>query len=392
MKALFLLGIAAAAPGDWPQWRGPDRNGISNETGWSAEGKADAVWSKNVGLGYSSVTVAAGRLYTLGFDEEKGLDSVYCLDAKTGEEIWSHSFPAKIWNHLHRGGTLTTPSIDGDVVYALNREGNFFCFDAATGEVKWKKALKEELELEYPTWGFSASPLILDDKLVLNLGKTFALDKETGKVLWESKHTGHAYSTPVDFALEGRPSLAVFNSNGFSVVDLADGEQRYFHEWKTQYDVNIATPVVVGGNRVFISSGLNRGCAMLEVGGESAEVVWESKKMRTKLTGCVLFEDHLYGFDESAFKCLGLDGEVKWSQRGLGDGAFVLADGKLILVSSKGELAVAKATPAGYEELSRTKVLDGGVYWTSPVLADGMIYVRNSLGDLVCRDHRAGER
>ena len=184
----------------------------------------------------------------------------------------------------------------------------------------------------------------------------------------------------------------MFNSDGFSLLDLADGEERYSHAWETMYDVNIATPVLVGTNRVFISSGLNRGCALLELGGESAKVVWESKKMRTKLSGCVLWKDHLYGFDEAALKCLALDGEEQWSERGLRDGALMIADGKLILVSSKGELAVAEATPAGYEELSRAKVLDGGVYWTSPVLVDGMIYVRNSLGELVCRDHRGGER
>ncbi|MCZ6837200.1 MAG: alcohol dehydrogenase, partial [Planctomycetota bacterium] len=159
------------------------------------------------------------------------------------------------------------------------------------------------------------------------------------------------------------------------------------HEWKTNYDINASDPIVIG-NRIFISSGQNRGCAMLEMTDDGLQVVWENKSMSTKMTGCVLWDDHLYGFDDSILKCLDLDGNEKWLQRGLGMGTLMIAKGRLIVVSAKGELIIADASPGGFAELSRERVLEGGVYWTMPILANGLIYVRNSNGDVVCRDHR----
>jgi outer membrane protein assembly factor BamB len=380
--------LAAAEAADWPQWRGPNRDGISTETGWSVTGKAESAWSRAVGLGYSSVVVRDDRLWTMGFDAERQLDIIHCLDAATGKPVWSHTYGAKIWDRMHGGGTLTTPSLDGDVVYTLNREGKYHCLEAGTGEVVFADDLMQRFELEYPEWGFSASPLVLDDMIVVNVGRVIAFKKKSTEPIWQTERNyGDAYSTPADFRLGGRPCLAVFNAQGLAVLDRKTGKHLAFHPWKTQYEINAATPVV-RGETVFISSGLNRGCALLKLGQGDPEVLWESKKMRNKMTGCVLWQDHLYGFDESIFKCLDLEGNVAWSQRGLGNGAFMVADGKLILMSSKGELIIAKASPDGFEELSRTKVLDGGVYWTSPVIANGRIYCRNSTGELVCRDHR----
>ncbi len=395
---LFLAALVLATSGgsagtddegSWPQWRGPARDGLSTETDWAAEGEAEPLWSLEVGLGYSSVSIQDGRLYTMGYDEMAGLDLVWCLDAETGEELWVHTYPAEIWNQMHGGGTLTTPSIDGDVVYTLNREGNLFCLDAENGEVLWQKQLAQEFDLEPPTWGFGASPLVLDDMLIVNVGKVLALAKDDGDVLWTSKQYGHAYSTPCDFELEGRPALAVFNSAGLAVIDRTDGDERYFHEWKTQYDINAATPIVVDG-KIFVSSGLNHGCTLLAPGEDGLEVVWENKEMRNKMSGCVLMDGHLYGFDESVLKCIDLSGQEKWNVRGVGNGALMGAPGRLIVVSSKGELIVAEASPEAFRELSRTKVLESnGVFWTKPVLLDGLIYCRSSMGQLVCRDHRA---
>lgn len=383
---------ASADGGDWPQWRGPERDGISRETDWVAEGNPDSVWEKSVGLGYSTVSIRDGLLYTLGYDRDTGLDVVWCLDAETGEEIWTHTYPSKIWAQMHSGGTLTTPSIDGDVVYTTNREGRVFCFDAKDGEVLWERHLVEEYEMPHPKWGFGASPLVLDDMIVLNMGNVIAVDKESGETLWKSEQNyGDAYSTPQAFELDGRGCLAVFASRGLAILEREKGAQLQFHEWRTRYDINAATPIVIG-DKVFISSGMNRGCALIEVDGDAPKVVWENKSMCNKMSGCVLVDGHLYGFDDrNMLKCMDLDGEEKWRQRGLGLGALLAAGDRLIVMSSKGELVVAEATPEGYQELSRTKILDGGVYWTTPVLSNGRIYCRNSMGELVCRDHRPHE-
>ncbi len=380
--------LASGAPHDWPQYRGPQHDGTSLESGWKVEGATESLWKASVGLGYSSVAVSNGRLYTLGFDKDAEKDVIYCLDALTGEERWAYPYPAKIWNQFHGGGSLTTPSVDDGRVFVSDREGIFLCLDAETGEEIWKQDLQERYGVKPPTWGFSASPLVLDDMLVLNVGKTIAVDKKTGEKLWETRDSGHAYSTPIDFTLAGNRALAVFNGSGLAVFGLAKGDELYFHEWKVQYEVNASTPVVVG-EKLFISSGGGKGCALLAPGEKEKSVVFENKEMRTSMAGCVLWKDHLYGFDDKVLKCIDLTGAEKWKERDIEMGALIVADGKLLVMDGAGELIVAPASPEKFEALSRTKVLDGGVYWTTPTLANGLIYCRSSLGDLVCRDHRA---
>ena len=376
------------AAGDWPQWRGPRRDGVSSEADWAPAGKAESLWKKDVGLGYSTVSIQDGRLFTMGYDEERGVDVVWCLDPETGAEIWKHEYPAERWNKMHNGGTQTTPSADGDLVYTVNREGTSFCLEASGGKVRWQRDLRKEYDLTYPTWGFAASPLVLEDALILNLGKVIALDKETGKQIWvTAKSYGSAYSTPSDLVLADKPCLAVFDSLGLVILERSSGKELMLHAWATQYDVNAATPVPVG-ERVLISSGYKRGAALIDVSGEKPEVVWENKTMNNKMSGCILIGEHFYGFDESLLKCMDTQGEEKWRVRGMGNGALVGAADRLIVMSSDGELVVAQADPTEFKELSRAKVLDGGVYWTTPVISGGRIYCRNSLGNLVCRDHR----
>jgi outer membrane protein assembly factor BamB len=386
-----VLLAAGSAPNDarddWPQWGGPARTGVSEESSWSAEGKAEPLWAARVGLGYSSVAVANGRLYTLGFDKDLELDVVHCLDAKTGAEVWTYAYPSKIWDLYHKGGTLTTPAVDGDVVYVAEREGRVHCFDAATGEVRWEKQLTKEHGLDVPQWGFSASPLVVGDALVLNYGKVIALDKKTGAAKWNTeKSYGDAYSTPIDFTYKGAPALAVFTGAGLAILS-AKGDELALTPWKTKYDVNAMTPIVLG-ERMFISSGYDKGCALLDLSGAEPKIAWESKAMRNQMSGAVHWEGHLYGFDDKVLKCIDLAGEEKWRERGLGQGALSIAGGRLIVMSEDGELVVAAAKPAAFEELARTKVFDGGTCWTVPVLSDGIVYVRNQVGELAALDHR----
>lgn len=389
-----VVADPASEGNSWPQWRGPERTGVSSESGWKTEGTE--LWKKDVGLGYSTVSIADGRLYTHGFvpasdGAEEGEDVIWCLNAEDGKEVWAHRYPAKRWAKYHAGGTNITPSIDGDRLFTANREGQFFCLDAKTGKVNWEKDAKKEAGTELPTWGFAAAPLVLEEAVLLNVGKVIAYDKKSGKVLWKSDDLGHAYSTPVDLQWNQKPCLAVFNGGGLSILSQKDGKTLLNYEWKTRHDVNAASPVVIGenGEKVFISSGYNHGCAMVKLGAEAIEPVWESKIMRNHMSGSVLWENHLYGFDENTLKCLDLDGNAVWEQKGLGKGALLVAGGKLVIISEKGELVIADATPKGFEELSREKVLDGSVCWTTPVLLNGLVYVRNQGGSLVCRDHRA---
>ncbi|MCH7602438.1 MAG: PQQ-like beta-propeller repeat protein [Planctomycetes bacterium] len=387
--ATMLLASSANAD-DWLNWRGPNGTGVSSESQWTAQGQSNSLWSKNVGLGYTTFVVKGDRLITAGFDEDKEQDTILCLNATTGENIWGHTYAAKIRDNSHNGGTLSTPSIDGDRVYVLNREGLFICLQFEDGKVIWQKNLMETNGLEYPTWMFAASPLVLEDMVIVNVGHLIAFNKESGKQIWKTKNTGHAYSTPLSFENDGQSRLAVINGDGLVVFDQKSGKEIASHPWKTSYDINASTPIAIG-NRIFISSGYNHGSAMLQLDGNKLKVLWENKEMRTKMSGSVYWDGHLYGFDDTRLQCLDTDGNEKWSKRGLGMGTLMVANGRLVVMSSKGELIIADASPGGYSELSRTKVLTGGVYWTMPVLANGLIYCRNSMGDVVCRDHRTPE-
>ena len=256
---------------------------------------------------------------------------------------------------------------------------------------RWERDYAEELGLRLPFHGFAGSPLVLEDRLVLNLGgTTVALGKDDGALLWRTADHGDAsYSNPAVFAHGGVEYLAVFHGEGLGVVELAGGAEVALYPWRPERGgINAATPIAIG-DRIFISSAYDMGCALLRFDGTGLEELWANRRMRNKTNGCVLWEGHLYGFDESMLKCIDLDGRERWRRRGLGMGSLSVAGGRLLVLSSRGELIVAEASPEGYAELSRTPVLEGGVSWTAPVLVDGRIYCRNSLGRLVCRDHRA---
>ncbi|MFT5049890.1 MAG: outer membrane protein assembly factor BamB [Chlamydiales bacterium] len=397
---LTLLGPLAGLPStpsvsddfSWPQWDGPQLNGISREKAWASEGQEANLWELPVGMGYSAVAVQDGRLYTMGYDKDGGVDIIWCVDAMTGEERWTQSYPCKIWDLAHPGGTVNTPSIDGDVVYTLNREGNLYCFDGESGDIKWHTMLMPEdniYELEYPRWGFSAAPLVLDDALIINCGRVISIDKKTGEVQWVSEDYGHAYGTATPFEFEGEQLIAVLNLRGVGIVRIEDGEQAYFHEFAgTGRGVNAATPIVID-DAIFVSSGTIPAGALLAFGDGEMVPVWQNREMANSFSGCVRMGDHLYGFDQSELKCIDLEGESKWSVRGIGNGAVTGAGDRILAMGATGELIIAQASAEQYKELSRVQVFDDDAsYWTKPILVNGIIYCRSSKGSLVARDHR----
>jgi hypothetical protein len=204
---LFLGTGAVNAPAtDWPHWRGLQRNGISTESGWLdvwSRGEPKIAWKANVGLGYSSVVVAQGRVFTLGHDDEK--DTVWAFDAVTGKELWKHSYPAELGDKYFDGGTTGTPTVAGDRVFTLSRWGDVFCFEAATGKIVWSKNVQSETGAPIPDWGFAGAPLVHENLLVLNVGDAgLALDKNTGKIIWQSAKKAAGYSSPLPVQREGK--------------------------------------------------------------------------------------------------------------------------------------------------------------------------------------------
>jgi outer membrane protein assembly factor BamB len=390
--ALALAAVLPLRADDWPNWRGPNHNGISTETGWLAQWPADGpprLWKASVGLGFSSVAVGNGRAYTMG--NEKDTDTVFCFDAETGKLVWKHSYPCPTGPLFYEGGTSATPTVESNRVYTLSRRGDLFCFGADDGKIVWSKNIAKELSLDIPMWGFASSALIEGPMLLLNVGTHgAAFDKSSGKVVWSTGKEASGYSTPVPCLFGGKPALAMMAVNGAVGVDAATGAKLWQFPWKSDYKINIADPVVAG-DRVFVSSSYGKIDALLQIQSGNAKAVWQNSDLQIQLSSPVLIDGFLYGVDGTAgpspnasLKCMDLQsGAVKWTFPDLGGGALMVADGRIIALSDKGELFTATASPQSFTPISRAQVL-GGRCWTVPVLANGRIYCRNAKGDLVC--------
>jgi outer membrane protein assembly factor BamB len=385
--ALIILGTFTSGGGDWPRWRGPDLNGISPEKGWQAQWPAEGpkqLWKASVGTGFSSFSVSDGRVYTMG--NTTNTDWVFCLDAETGKVVWGHSYPCPLAANNFEGGPCATPTVADGRVYTFSRKGDLFCLDSAKGTVIWSRNLNRELGLEIPTWGCASSALVEGAMVVVNMGSAgVALDRKSGKVVWVSAKGPGAYATPVPFKIGSERYLAILSRQSLIAVQAADGHEVWSYPWKTEYDVNAADPIV-DGDKVFISSGYNHGGAVLKLTAQTPEKVWENKNMRNHFDSCVLWQGYLYGPDDNGLRCLAFDtGELKWTYGEFGKGSLMVADGKLVGLSEKGELIIAEPTPAEFKPIARAQVLQGKC-WTTPLLSNGHIYCRNAVGDVVCLD------
>lgn len=365
---------------DWPHWRGPSRNGKSAEVikPWGPAGPK-RLWSAQIGEGYSGVAVVGNRVYTMG--NAGGKDTVFCLDAGTGKEVWRYSYRQGAGDY---GGPRGTPAVDGSIVYTLSRDGIACSIGSKDGKLVWQKDLRRELNLEVPRWGFAGSPLVHAGKIIYNLGSSGVALDGRGKVVWKSGRGAAGYATPVPYTAGGQKGIAVFAGRGLVGVDANNGRVLWQHPWETSYDVNAADPVFVG-DTVFISSNYGRGGALLRLAGGRPSVVWENRNMRNHFNSSVYAARGIFGNDENTLKCLDYGtGQERWRMRGgLGKGGLTVVGDKLLVLTERGELVLANATPAAYQELARARVM-GGQCWTHPVVANGKIFCRNHEGELVC--------
>jgi outer membrane protein assembly factor BamB len=388
--AIGLGCLATAQAADWPNWRGPNHNGISNEKGWLTtwpEAGPKVLWEKTLGTGFASMAIADGRVYAMG--NIKGNDILYCLNADTGKEIWKKSYPCPIFVDSHEGGPCATPTVDGDSVYTLSKNGDAIRFKKATGEVVWHKKLNKDLGFKHPKWKFAGSAFIIDNMVILNVGSYgIALNKADGSIIWENGKGASGYSTAVPFKMDGKKCIALFTAKEMVALVPKTGKILWKIPWKTSYNVN-AADAVIEGNKIFLSSGYNTGCAVYTFGSSDFTQDWKNKNIRNHFNSCVLWKGYIYGVDDNkSVSCLDFKtGQVKWAQKGFGKGSLMLADGKLIILSDNGKLAIAEASPTEYKELASAQILPKKKCWTVPVLANGRIYARNNPdGQLVCLD------
>jgi len=388
--SMSVIFCSTAQAADWPNYRGSNYDGISSETGLSAswpEAGPKVLWKYSLGAGFASMAVSNGKVYATGNIDDK--DFLYCLDAATGKEIWKKSYPCPLYSKNHEGGPCATPTIDGDAVYTFSKDGDAIRFKAATGEIVWHKKLNKELGMKHPTWHFSSSPFIAGELVIYNAGTYgVALNKNDGSTVWQNGKGACGYSTAVPYEIAGQKGIAMAVCKELVGLNPTTGKVLWKFPWKTSYDIN-AADAIIAGDTIFISSGYNKGCALLKISDGDVTKVWQNKNMRNQINCSVLFEGHIYGFDGQVggggkLTCIDLaTGDKKWSQGGMGTGSLMIADGKLIILGERGKLVIAQASPDGYKELASAEILTGKC-WTYPVLANGRIFARNAAGQLVC--------
>ncbi len=403
MSRFVLVSLAfQCVASDWPQYRGSWHDGISRETELEQEwpvGQPTQVWKTSVGVGFSGMSVANGRVYTVGSDGQRkgGKDTVYCLDETTGKEVWRFSYAQDLDPKYYDGGPGATPTVSNGTVFTVGRHGLVHALDAASGKVVWARDVAKELGLARPDWGFNGSAIVQGDALFLNAGTSgIALDSKTGKARWVSGKEECGYGTPVPFQQGGRPLLLMFGAKHVHAVEPGTGNEAWRLPWKTDWNVNASDPVVVR-DRMFVSSGYGTGCAVYDLASSMPRRIWTSKEIRAQMASVIVIGNHVYGVDgqggdkDSRLKCVELEtGILKWASPMAETGNLAAVGQRLLWLTGSGELVVVQAVPDGYREIARAQV-SGGKHWTAPVIANGRLLVRNARGDVVCLDIKGGK-
>lgn len=371
---LQTIGINSAFGGavknDWPNWRGPNGNGKSAETGWNPKALKDGpkiAWKTSIGWGYSNVAIKGKYLYAIGHQGKE--DTVYCLNARNGKEIWRYSYPSD-------EDPQATPAVDGNTVYSMSKSGHLFCLNARNGKVLWDKDLAKEWHVDKPGYGFAGSPVIVGELLILNANTSgAAIDKKTGDVIWISEPNANrnrivSYSTPVIYNYKGNQNALIFSAIGLFSVDIDTGQKLWVYEWNPA-DICIADPIVFD-NKVFISTGYSdTGSALMDIKGNEPNPIWKNRNMRNEFSSSVLVYGYIYGSDgksgdrNSSLTCLDvMTGDVMWKKE-LGMVSLIGVNDKLIILTEKGMLIIAEAISSKYSEISSGKVVD------KKILGDG---------------------
>ena len=393
-SAVLSAEAADHSTAEWAQWRGPNRDGISSETGflknWSPEGPK-VLWHIPLGAGYSGISIAQGKVYTMcaeGSDEY-----VICLDASNGKEVWRFRSGAK-FTEQRGDGPRSMPTVHGDSVFALGAEGKLYALDASDGTKLWAHNFVEEFGSKIPTWGFSSSPLIEGDLVLVEAGgkdgqAIIAFNKKSGDVVWTTHTDEVGYSSPIPIDFGGVRQIIFLTSKTLLSVAPEDGQIYWKYPWPE--GINIATPIFIPDDKIFISASYDKGAVLLKMmtdeEGIGVEEVWKSRVMKNHFNSSVLQGDYLYGFDNAILTCIEVNtGEEQWRQRGFKKGSLLLADGYLIILGEGGKLALAEANPNEYNEKALFQLFDDKC-WTVPTLAGGKLYIRNQK-EMVCLDLR----
>jgi outer membrane protein assembly factor BamB len=398
--ALKLSDIVSGLATNFPEYRGRKRDGVivggpSLARDWSTP--PPKLWRQPIGGGYASFAVAGNAIVTI--EQRRDGEAVVCYDSATGREHWVHTYPAFFQEKLGGNGPRATPTIDADAVFSLGATGVLCYLDLLTGDPKWSTNILEgNANLQ---WGMSGSPLVYDQIVVVSPGMqqsspsggaVVAYDRNTGQLRWRGGDTKAGYSSPMLATLAGKRQIVLLEGKQLGGYDADNGHPLWQYPWEAFSDINCAQPLVLDGDRIFLSSGYDKGCAMLKVsesdGHWSAKALWgdpPAPVMRCKFSSPVALNEFIYGLDDGILACVDANtGKRKWKGGRYGHGQLVVAGNLLVILSDKGKLVLVEAMPESYRELGSFQAIEGKT-WNNFAISNGRVFVRNA-EEMACYD------
>ena len=377
-----------ARPSYWTDFRGPNRDGIyaqtEIQTAWPPVG-LPRLWRQPIGAGYASFTVGEGRAYTI--EQRRNQEAITAYDVETGRELWAFTYPALFDEVLGGLGPRATPVYHDGLVYSLGANGDFYCLSAKTGQSKWSKNILTDNGAQNVHWAMSGSPLIVDEKVIVTPGGTngksiVAYNRLTGEPVWRSLNDRAGYTSPILATLAGRRQIVWISGERAVGVAVEDGKLLWEFPFPAQMDMNCSQPVVVDDASVLLSSAQGPGAVLLEITKNNdtyaARPVWQNNRLKNKFNSSVLYQGHIYGFDEAILACMDAKtGELKWKGGRYGYGQLLLAGGYLIVLTEQGDVVLVRATPEAHQELARFSAIEGRT-WNIPAIDNGLLLVRNA--------------
>ena len=390
---IFGSAIVAKAADSWPHWGGPNRNFMIDSTGladsWPEAGPLE-LWRRDLGEGYSAILVEDGVLYTHYRTGDQEI--VVALDAVSGDTSWEYSYeaPAEGWTFERGAGPHATPSLLGGRLFTVGSTGKLHCLRSADGGVVWSHDLMEDYDASFRHRGYSSSPIVHDDAVLLPVGgegrMVIAFRQEDGSVLWQAGDDDNSYSSPILIELEGRYQLVVFGANEIAGLDTATGTPMWSHPHATRGAFNISTPLwSAADGLLFFSSAYDGGGRVLQLtarGAETeAEELWFSNQMRVHFGTAIRIDDAIYAssgdFGPAPLTAVDMHtGEILWRDRAFAKSSVLYADDKLIVLDEDGALGLVKVDREGLEVLSRAQIFSS-LSWTVPTLVGSTLYLRN---------------
>ena len=383
----LILGLTALRTtliaADWPQWRGPNRDGISSETGlltaWPSGGPKVLWRISGLGVGYSSFSIVNGRMYTQG--QRGNQEFVLALDVKTGNKLWE-TITSRDFENDRGSGPRGTPTFDNGKLYAMTGEGTVVCLDAATGKIVWQIDSVKKFGASIPHWGYSESPLIDGDRVIVMPGgrgaSLVSLDKRTGEVQWKTGDDFAGYSSAILADVNGTKQVIALSGRSAFGVQESTGELLWHYNKVSNNVANIATPIYQDGT-VFLSSAYDTGCALLKLNPKGMQEVYFNRDMMNHYSSSVLVDGTLYGYSNNLLVAMDFKtGKQLWKNRSVGKGSVTYAEKHLYALGEDGMVGLIEASPAAYKEVSRFEYQKGSLpSWSPLVISDGRMYLRD---------------